>query len=389
MGEDRISVLLVHPFSEVTDYISALLRLETDMTLAGTVTSARDAIKEAAKLRPNIIMVSSELSDMESPALVRQILQRLPYAGVIAIVTSDDQEEIRKHMLAGARSFLVFPFGSELLVQTIRDVYRRTKPPNGGPPPQQTTTEEGKVVAVFGPKGGVGKTMLAANLAVAMRNASKQRVALVDASFFFGDLHLFLNIQAEHTVIDFVERGADVDVETLERIMQKHSSGVHVMVRPPRPEHAEMINSDNLRRLLELTVKAYDWTIIDCSASYDDRMLTLLDRADVIVLVTTPEVGSLFNAGAFLTLAHALGYPSSRIHIVLNRHDSQVGISASDAESALAHPIEFRIPSRGREMATTLNQGTPIVSAQPNSDVSRAIISMADYMLKKLEVAKK
>ena len=384
MSESKIRVLVVHAFPETTSYVSALLGLESDIALLGSVNTGHEAIKKTADLRPDVILVGSELADIDSPTLVRQLVSQSPGAGVIVLLGSDDPDQIRRYMQAGARSFLVLPFSSEQLVSTVREVYRRVQSARvARPAAGAAAAVRGRTIAVFGPKGGSGKTMLAVNLAVLLRQSTDRPVVLVDANFAFGDLHLLMNAKPEHTIVDFIERGAEGDLETLQRILHKHSSGVRILVRPERPEHAEMITAENFRRLLDLLAQAYEFVVVDCHASYDERTLMVLDRADTILLVVMPDVGSLYNAGIFLDLTRALGYPRDRVRVVLNRQDSQVGISLNDVEAALSHPVDFRIPSRYREVASTLNVGVPIVISQPNCDVARGVAQIATYLVKR------
>jgi pilus assembly protein CpaE len=279
------------------------------------------------------------------------------------------------------------PFSSEQLTSTIREVYRRlqntrvvVRAPAPATPAPAAPSVNGKTIAVFGPKGGVGKTMVAANLAVAIRQLRGKATALADGNFAMGDLHLYLNIKPDHTILDFVERGQEGDLETLQRILQRHASGLAFLARPERPEHAEMVSAEAFRRVLDLLNQAYEYTVVDCATTYDDRTLAVLDRADTILLLVTPEVGALINATIFLDLAQVLGYPRERVRIVLNRYDSQVGISVGDAESAFSRPVEFRIPSRGRDLASTLNAGVPIITAQPGSEVAKVIGQIAEVV---------
>lgn len=389
MAGSKVRVFLVHPLPETASYISALFNLEGDLELVGAVADGKDAPARSAEAKADIVLVGADLPDADAAQLVRQIVSQQPRTGVIALVPSDDPELLRRFMQAGARSFLVVPFTSEQLTTTIREVNKRlqsarvvVREPKPAVVQPSVPSVNGKTIAVFGPKGGVGKTMVAANLAVALRQLRGKSTALVDGNFAMGDLHLYLNIRPDHTILDFVERGQEGDLETLQRILQRHQSGLAFLARPERPEHAEMVTAEHLRRVLDLLSQAYEYIVVDCAASYDDRTLLVLDRAEMIVLLVTPEVGSLINATIFLDLAQVLGYPRERVRIVLNRFDSQVGISVSDAESALSRPIDFRIPSRGRDLASTLNAGVPIITAQPGSEVARVIGQIAEAVIK-------
>ncbi|MHB1131216.1 MAG: AAA family ATPase [Chloroflexota bacterium] len=388
MAENKIRLLLIHPFPETSAYISALLGLERDVLLLGTVHEGAAGLKQALEQRPDVILVGSDLADVESPALVRQLVSQLPRTGVIALVTDDEPEELRRYMQAGARSFLILPFSSDQLVSSIREVYKRMQSVRVAPEPRAAAAaaaKQGKVLAVFSPKGGVGKSTIAVNAAVALQRQSGYRVALLDAGFSFGDLHLFLNIRPDRTIVDFIERGPDGDLDTLQQVLKTHSSGLAFLPRPVRPEHAEMVTADNLRRVLDLLTSAYDVVVLDCPPSYDERNLMLLDRADAILLVVTPDVATLYNTTAFLNLAQALGYARERITVVVNRYDSHGSVAIKEIEDTLAHPVAYKVPSRWRDLSTALNAGEPIAASHPNADISRVIAGMAEATVKKLD----
>ncbi|MCL5110027.1 MAG: response regulator [Chloroflexi bacterium] len=389
MAENRIRVLLVHAFPDTTAYITALLGLERDISLEGSVANGSAGLKQASEAKPDVILVGSELPDTDSAGLVRQITTKLPRTGVIVLVTADDPNELRRYMQAGARSFLVMPFSSEQLAESIRDVYRRMRSVKVAAEPRHSAPAgnagQGKLVAVFGPKGGVGKSTLAANLAVALRRNAERKVALVDCSFSFGDLHLFFDIKPERTIVDFIDCGPDGDLDTLEQVLRRHSSGVALLARPVRPEHAEMITTDGLRHTLDVLTQGYDVTVLDCPASYDDRVLMALDRAHVIILIVTPDLGTLYNATTFLSLTRALGYSRERIMIVFNRYDSQGGASVKEVEDTLSHAVEFKVPSRWRDFSSALNSGVPYALSHPNSELARTLASLADMVLKKCD----
>jgi pilus assembly protein CpaE len=395
-----ISVLLVHPYQETVRFISTLLTFERDINLVATCATGEEALRKVNELNPNVVLLASELPDMDSTKVIWQIASKALRTGVIVISTNESPEFLRRCMQAGARFFLVMPFNTEQLVNSIRDVTARmeservartkmlqTAPTTGSLRTQPQAVETGpKTIAFFGPKGGVGKTTCAVNVAVGLRLKTGANVALVDADFSFGDLPLLLNVKAEHSIIDFVEHIGDADADYVRSIMERHDTGIRLLPGPPQPEHAELIRSEHLKPLIAHLKRAHDYIILDCSPSYDDRMLTLLDAADLIMVVTTPEVGPLRNTAHFLALAQALGYPRDKIRIVLNRFNSDVGISPEDAAASLGYPISLRVPSGGRQMALAGNMGQPYVVQNGTTETGRAIYQIVDVIAGKSPV---
>lgn len=388
--QDKIGILLAHSLAATRRHIASLLAALEDMALLAVASTGQEAVQRAATLHPDIVLVGSELPDMDSTEAMQQIVAKAPRMGVIVLATQEDHSYLWRCMHAGARSFLVAPFAGDELVAAIREVYARLQRERlaweyeAAAPPGALARAPGKNLAVFGPKGGVGKTTCAVNLAIALQVKSERRVGLIDADFSFGDMHLFLNMKPSHTIIDFVEHSAAADAGFVRRIMPRHETGLRILARPARPELAELITSDHIRRLLGLLTQAYDFVIVDAAVSYDERMLVFLDNAHLIFLVVTPEVGPIHNANLFLGLAQALGYEREKIQLVLNRHDSQVGISAADVERSLNHPIAFKVASGGRLVVTSVNMGTPFVLSHASAEVSRDIQQMVNFVLKQL-----
>lgn len=398
-----ISVLIAHPSAETVRFITSMLEFERDIKVVATTASADETLRKVGELNPQIVLIASELPDSDTPKSILQIVSKAPRTGVILISSNESPEFLRRCMQSGARFFLVMPlFTSDQLGTSIRDVCTRMEteraararlaaPPassTAGPlrPPTGGLEAQYKTVAFFGPKGGTGKTTLAVNVAVGLRQRTGRRVALVDADFSFGDIHLLLNIRPEHTILDYVEHIRDADADYVRSVMERHESGLRVLPAPMQPEHAELVRAEHLKPLLDHLSRNFDFVVIDCATSYDDRTLTLLDLADVIMVVTTPEVGPLHNTVRFLALAQALGYSRDKIKIILNRADSDVGITADDAAASLGHGVAFKVPSRGRQMALAANMGQPFISQNQQSEAGKLIHQICDFIAGKAPV---
>jgi pilus assembly protein CpaE len=292
-------------------------------------------------------------------------------------------------MHAGAQSFLVKPLAPAKTLEAIREThtaFRKRRqallaslPPSGPVTPPRV---RGKRIVVFGAKGGVGKTTLAVNLSVALKQITHASVMLMDADFYFGDAGIQMNLNPLHTVIDLLPASNDLDPSLLDQVMVTHKSGVQVLTGPGRPEEAEHITAQHVEDILQYLPRVFDYVIVDCSPSYDERMLRVLDQADLLLLVLTPEVGAIRNTGYFLDLAKALGYREDKIILVLNRANSNVGISMPAVENNLKQPILFKINSGGRLVALAANRGEPLVLTHPQADLSRAVFAIAQHIRK-------
>jgi pilus assembly protein CpaE len=290
-------------------------------------------------------------------------------------------------MLAGAREFLVKPFSSDELTASIRQVHAREheKRVRYGAPSaivaraSAAAHEPGRIVAVFSPKGGVGRTTIAVNVAVAAASEPGSRVALVDGSFQFGDVGVLLNLNPKNkSIADLVpELEAGGEPESLDTFLMTHSSGLKVLLAPPSPELAETVTPSAAKRVLEVLRGRYDIVVVDCASSFSDATLAILDIADTILTVLTLEITSIKNLRLFLEVADQLGYPNDKVQLVLNRADSALGIRVADVEHSIGRKVDHTVVSDGRSVVYALNRGVPFFLSNREAQVSQDILRLA------------
>jgi pilus assembly protein CpaE len=240
----------------------------------------------------------------------------------------------------------------------------------------------GKIITFFSPKGGVGRTTIASNLAVALHQSTNQPVVLVDGSLPFGDVAVILNMSPKaKTIADLVGSFDQVDAEVMETVLVPHSTGIKVLLAPPTPEAAELITGANIKRVLETLRGSYAWVVVDTWPSFQEQVLTMLDVADVILTLMTLEITSLKNVRVFMEIAEKLGYDEHKVQLVANRNDSSGGIKASDVESSLARKIPHTIVSDGRALVLAVNRGVPFVISHRDSQVAKDIFTLADKLV--------
>jgi pilus assembly protein CpaE len=291
-------------------------------------------------------------------------------------------------MLAGAREFLVKPFSSDELSASIRQVYTRerekqdritvTNVAAAASLTPKSDREPGQLVAVFSPKGGVGRTTIAVNFAVSAAADLGIKTVLVDGSFQFGDVGVLLNLNPKNkSIADLVPELDAGELESIDTFVINHSSGVRVLLAPPSPEMAETITPGGVRKILEALRMATDLVVVDCTANFSDTTLAILDAADVILTVLTLEITSIKNMRLFLEVADQLGYEGSKIKLILNRADSTLGIRVADVEHSIGRKVDHTIVSDGRSVVYALNRGVPFVLSNREAQVSQDILRLA------------
>jgi pilus assembly protein CpaE len=380
---DRIRVLIVDDIPETRDHLSKLLGFEPDIEVVGTASSGTDAIDQATKLLPDVILMDINMPDMDGIAATEKLSAQVPGAAVVMMSVQGEADYLRRSMLAGAREFLVKPFSSDELTASIRQVYAREQDKVGrmpvAPAPRAVgPVEDATVIAVFSPKGGVGRTTIAVNLAVAAAAELGKNVVIMDASFQFGDVAVLLNLNPKDRsmaeLIPELEQGRDP--ESVESYTVAHTSGIHALLAPPSPEMAELITPAGVKHVIEILRQHYELVVVDCASWFNDITLAILDAADVVLTVLTLEITSIKNIRLFLEVAEQLGY-QDKIKLVLNRADTTLGIRVADVEHSIGRKVDHTIVSDGRAVVYALNRGVPFVLSNREAQVSQDVLRLA------------
>lgn len=383
---DRIKVLIVDDIQETRDHLSKLLGFEADVEVVGTAPGGLEAIQMATALKPDVVLMDINMPGMDGITATEQLAAEVSTAAVVMMSVQGEADYLRRSMLAGAREFLVKPFSSDELTASIRQVYGREREKasrmavpviatSGGP--KDGSHEPASVVAIFSPKGGVGRTTVAVNLAVAAASLG-QKVALVDASFQFGDVGVLLNLNPRNkSIADLVGELQTGEAESLETFMITHSSGVRVLLAPPSPEQAELITPLAVKRVLQGLRHEYELVVVDCPSTFNEPTIAVLDEADVILTLLSLEITSVKNMRLFLEVAEQLGYDNEKIRLVLNRADSTLGIRVADVEHSIGRKVDHTIVSDGRSVVYALNRGVPFFLSNREAQVSQDILRLA------------
>jgi pilus assembly protein CpaE len=246
----------------------------------------------------------------------------------------------------------------------------------------------GKIITVFSPKGGTGKTVTATNLAAAFAKYEKKRALLLDLDLQFGDAAIMIGLEPEKTIYDLVVAPGELDSEKLAGYITKHPCGLDILPAPLRPEDAELVTESKLARLLEVARESYDVIVVDTSPFFHGPMLATLDRTDELLMLCGLDVPTLKNVRLSLQTLELLSFPAGRIRFVLNRANSKVGMKKSEVEGALDVKIGFEVPS-DRAVPLGVNRGQPPAIADSGSDFGKAIRQVAKSLLTPAQPKKK
>lgn len=392
---DKIKVLIVDDIAETRENIRRLLQFERDMEVVGGARTGKEALSLARESQPHVVIMDINMPDMDGISATEAMLKELPNTQIVILSVQNEPDYMRRAMLAGARDFLPKPPSADELVATIRKVGQRalTQPvampvvqatgaPSGGGP-VISHGHHGKVIVIYSPRGGVGRTMVATNLAICLQTADTPTV-VVDAALQFGDVSACLNLQTRNSLLDLVEQSAELDAELVERISIHHSSGLKVIAAPARPEQAEAVQGAQISKVIRFLATVFQYVVVDTSSALNEATIGAIDASDVVVLIGAPDLPTIKNLRMFFDLGEALNLTPQKIVLIMNRMDKRFGISAEKVADLLKQPIVSQIPLDDRVVPLSTNNGEPFILQDRTKPVARAILEMAQAIKTRL-----
>jgi pilus assembly protein CpaE len=367
---DQTRLLLVEDVPQVAQYIRGLLSAQASIKLLDVLTDGSRVIATMGQLRPDIVLVDALLQGrIKGMQLVEQI--RAAALGVPVIVLTVPQQPIEASSERGVHGVLAMPFSGYDLITRVNQVRKEFA--------ATTTIGSSNIVSVFAPKGGVGKTTIAFNLACAIHQLG-QRTVLIDGSLQFGDLRSLLKVPVDSpSILDLpTDRIAEGD---LQDVLWRDPSGIDILLAPPRVEMAEMVTNRDVDKVLSLLRRVYQAIVIDMSSAINDINLAFLDASDTIIEIVTYDSTTIHNTIAVADTFRTIGYAATKVHYLINRADSPGGISPDELAKALGRVPEHSVVSDGKLVVQSNNDGVPFVLANPGAQISRDIVRIANELV--------
>jgi pilus assembly protein CpaE len=244
--------------------------------------------------------------------------------------------------------------------------------------------KRGEMIVVCSAKGGVGKTVLSVNLAVAL-SKKNIKIALLDGDFQFGDVSLAMDLHPTFSIKDIVEDIESLDEYTLASYLIHHDSGVKVLPAPDRPEYADLIKPKVTDKVCDLLLEKHDFVIVDTGVGLQENSLHLVEKADQILVVTNLEMSTLKNTKLMIETLEMLGL-QNKIQVVINRSTMESVIQATDVPEILGEESPIYIPNHFQMVSQSLNIGIPFVINQGKTDLSKAVFKMAEQLSSRREI---
>src|SRR4026209_430945 len=357
------------------------LNQHDDIEVVGFSENVADAFAPLAGGHLQVVMHGTR--DAHLPVHDIASIREHTQAPIILLASGESSQLLNEALETDVADVLLLPQLADNVVFAVRKAAhtgRRLEAEGGG-------GKRGRILTVFSPKGGTGKTVTATNLASAFAKYEKKRTLLIDLDLQFGDAAIMLGLEPEKTIYDLVVAPGELDSEKLAGYTTRHASGLDILPAPLRPEDAELVTEAKLARLLEVARESYDVIVVDTSPFFHGPMLATLDRTDELLLICGLDVPTLKNVRLSLQTLELLSFPPDRIKLVLNRANSTVGMKPMEVEGALEREISFGVPS-DRIVPLAVNRGNPAVVSDPKAEFSKAVRAMAKDLVAAQAVAK-
>ena len=346
-----------------------------DITIVGESSFGNAAVSWASRLDVDVVIVAVEEPVVRGLRTIELLTSGETTWPIVAVSSHNDRESMRKAMLAGARDYLVLPASEADVRKSVMLVHQREQERRGTSDTGGSSHVYGTVIAIFGVKGGIGKTVAAVNIAAGIAQGTENHVALVDADTQFGDCAVMLDLVPERTIVDAAGEVDPATPNLIEPYLTDHPSHLSLLAAPSSPGDANQVTPDLVGNALKSLAATHDFVVIDTSPQIDALTALIIDLSSIVLVVVTPEVPCVRRTRAALDLLEAAGYSRDKIKLVLNRATRKAEVPTAELEEALGYPIYAEIPD-DRAVVRAVTRGTPVVMSDAKSEAGRAFIGL-------------
>ncbi|MFL5725017.1 MAG: CpaE family protein [Chloroflexota bacterium] len=374
------TILLFDTDAESAETISSVL------TTAGySVTTVADADEGFAKVADYQLAIIDVLAGAKTPVDLCREIRGAPALAAIPILCvgqSDDVEDRIRFLEAGADDVMARPFDArelEARVEALLLRFQRSKDLQAVVSVDGVTvTRQRRTVAIHSPRGGVGTTTIATNVAMVMAREKPDRVVLVDLHLQFGQVANHLNLEAKQSLADVARDDAAMsEPELLRTYAARHDSGLHVLAAPSSPEHAELVTAAHVDKILTTLLESYDLVVIDAGSWLDERTMTAFEHAESVIFAVSPEIGALKAIQGLLEYLNEAGSIAAKSSFVLNNQFAREILKLRDVETSLGMKIATELPYDPFVYLKAVNEGIPVVIGAPKSPAAERLEKLA------------
>jgi pilus assembly protein CpaE len=369
MLSESIRVVIALDENVDRNLVEAALPIDGRVNVTGIV-HGLDAARAMDDPSAQLLLVACHGDSEAAVGAVTRWASDQPDRPVVALCDSVPQHFVRDLFAAGADDVVTLPEEPQHLAFALEKALARHSRRE-----TDARSNAAPMICVLGPKGGTGKTVTASNLALGLASVGR-RAVLVDLDLQFGDVGLVLGLHPERTAYDLATSGGAIDAEKLDAYLVDHESGMQALLAPVRPDQASAVTVELMRRVFPLLRSTHDAVVVDTPPDLTPHVIAAIDASSHVCLVGTLDSLALKNTKLGLETLDLMGYDPGAISIVLNRANTNVGLTREDVEAILGRKPDVLVPS-DRDVPRSVNQGEPIIASHKRSPVAAAYRSLA------------
>jgi pilus assembly protein CpaE len=351
---------------------AAIPESHADIQIVGLVQGLDETWRILQETTTDLLVVSCRGYSDRALFLIDAASKQRPERPIVVLSDGAQNGFVRRLFEAGADDIVLLPESPDRVRFTLQKAIARKLGTAVA-----TGVALGPMICILGPKGGSGKTVTATNLTVGLAQKGYSSV-LIDLDLQFGDAGLALGVAPDRTIYDLAKSGGSVDSEKVDAYLVSHESGAKLLLAPTRPDHATVVGVDFLRDVYASLRRSFDYVVVDTPPGFTPEVIASIDSSSHLCLVGMLDSLSLKNTKLGLETLDLMGYDREHVCLVLNRADSRVGIDRDDVAAVIGRSPDVMVPS-DREIARSVNEGTPIVLAHERSEAARAFRELVDY----------
>ncbi len=381
-----IKVLIADNETSEREKLKSMLAGESDIQVVAEARDGKECVDQTVRQRPTIVLIKEDLPVINGLDAAEQITSDMPDVGVILVLTGQEGQEVWHKMLrAGIKEFMTRPIAADRLLEEVRKVAslqskaakKASLPAASGEP----EAPKSQIIAVTGPRGGCGKTVIATNLSVGLAR-DHEKVALVDLNLWGGDIAMLLDLTPRRSLGDLLPGFGGIDYDVVDSVLVKHGSGVTVLAAPMTGTFdGTALSRHMVQSILETLREHYLCTVVDTGYANLESTLATMDYADTILVVLGMDLPRLRDGKQYLKNLVAANYSKEKIRVVVNRSTGSKEISAAEVESILEFPVAVQIPNDEALVSSSINLGQPFVVGSAHKPVSRSILTLGESLM--------
>lgn len=374
-GPSRYDVAIVDPDPGARMRLSMQL---SGMSPAASFENVETMAEELADGRPTVVIFGPGLADTGALHQVQWLARTRPHAGVVLAADELSTSMLQSALRSGVRDAVALA-DDAALAEAVARVGQALVDEAARAPTVDSTGPAGKLIASFSTKGGVGKSVIAVNLAADLAQRTQGRVFLVDADLQFGDVAVMLRVPPKHSIVDAAASAEHADEGLLESLASVYeTTGLYVLPAPVEPSAADQIRPAQMIQVYEVLQRMSDYVIVDLPPQFDDVVLATIEAADEVLLVASMDIPSIKNLKIGMQTLDLLSLAGPKLKMVLNRANAKVKLDVSEIEKALDLEVAFPVPS-DIAVPQSVNRGVPVVIDNPKAGAAQAMSAIAAH----------